>query len=185
MSWLGLGVVVVGAVCLLNLILMYGVIRRLRAHSEVLATVQQVFPNGAPPPEDFLPPLNSVVEPFRATTVDGVSLDASQVGPRALVGFFSPDCAPCEVLLPRFVAAIERERLSADEVLAVIADGGDQEKYLTELGSIATVVRDDDGAVTRAFGVRVYPTVCRVDDTGSVTALDRTLRSLAPAPARA
>jgi hypothetical protein len=39
--------------------------------------------------------------------------------------------------------------------------------------------------VARAFGVQVYPTVCRVDGTGSITALDRTLRSVSPAPAGA
>ncbi|MEV7230786.1 hypothetical protein AB0M79_27750 [Polymorphospora sp. NPDC051019] len=146
MNVLTSAVVLVGALCVLNLLLTFGVIRRLR---QGIGSLPE--PGGAMPG----PPMAPV-----GTTVLGA--DAGWDG-ETLVGFFTPGCGPCEQQLPAFIEhARTRER-----VLAVVFDPANNSAELVrELGEVARVVVEDtpDGALQTAFQVKGYPGYCVLRD---------------------
>ncbi len=86
MKALAIAVVLFGALSVLNLLLLFGVLRRLR---EGVGSRPQ--PGGAVPG----PPMAPV-----GTIVQGTT--ASWDG-ETLVGFFTPGCGPCEQQLPAFI----------------------------------------------------------------------------------
>ena len=168
MTVLSAAVAVVGTVSLLNLILVYGVIRRLRTQ-----TASGTEADGSPVPGSHL---RTTVEPFTATSVDGGHVSETSLAAGTPVGFFAAGCAPCRDLLPRFVAAV---RNLGGDVLAVVADGDGHEEYVAALSPVATVVAGVDAqTLAEAFGVQGYPTLCRVGAGGAVEELSRDLREL-------
>jgi hypothetical protein len=155
-------IVVIGVLSLSNLVLLYGVIRRLRLHAEALA---------ARPPSESV--LGAVVQPFRVTSVDGTEVTGLDLEPGTIAGFFAPGCGPCEELLPRFTAAV-----AGHPVLAVVAEGDDG-PYVDRLRPAGTVVTGAAASVVAAaFGVRSYPVLCRVGPGGTLQEIDRDLRDL-------
>src|SRR4051794_39387044 len=97
MLYLTAAVVVLTGLTLLNLLLLLGIIRRLRDHTERFTQMtKSVMPEvavvaaGRPVPE------------FTATTRDGDTVSAGTLEGETLVGFFSPSCKPCKALLPKF-----------------------------------------------------------------------------------
>jgi thiol-disulfide isomerase/thioredoxin len=157
--------VLVGALALLNLLLTYGLIRRLREQAALLAELSGGLAAG--PGSDLARPVGSPVAPFRTETVDGAPLDAGWFDEPTLVGFFSPGCQPCAELLPRFTAAAAGTRALAVVEPAPVDDAG----YRAALAGAATVVAGEAArAVIEAFGVRGFPTACLVDAGGVITA---------------
>jgi len=179
--------VLVGALALLNLLLTYGLIRRLR---EQAALLTELAGGAGAPPDDGTHPAGSAVGPFRAEALDATVVDAAWFDRPTLVGFLSPGCAPCAELLPRFAEAAATTR-----ALAVVEPGPDDDgAYRAALAGRATVVAGEQArAVLGAFGVRAFPAVCRVDAAGVITAtgtrlVDDALRASAhpgPHPAHA
>jgi len=157
--------VLVGGLALLNLLLTYGLIRRLREQGAMLTDLMGGL--GAAPPGDLARPVGSPVEPFRTEAVDGTTVDVAWFDGPTLVGFFSPGCAPCAELIPRFAEAAATTR-----ALAVIEPGPvDDSDYRTALAAHATVVAGEPArAVVEAFGVLGFPTACLVDAEGVITA---------------
>ncbi len=144
MTALTAAVVLVGALGVLNLLLTFGVVRRLRADAGNTA-----------PPARFEPPMASV----------GTSV--GQSGPdwhgETLVGFFAPGCAPCEEQIPEFVAHAPRWQ----RALAVVFDpAGEGAEHVRELGRVARVVIEGDtgDALQKAFQVKGFPSFCLVRD---------------------
>lgn len=137
MPYLVAAVVLIGLLCVLNLMLTMGVIRRLKQTGG--ETVQH-----AGPPVVLKP--GSRAGEFDAVTVDGEPVSQDTV--TGLVGFFSAGCEPCHKLLPSFV---ERARvLGRENVLAVV--GGDDAEVVEALRPVARVVAEDyDGPVSSAF----------------------------------
>src|ERR1700685_2078528 len=94
MAILAAAVTVIGVLCLTDLLLTFGVIRRLRSHSELLA--------------GYLTAGSAIVglrtgrspEPFSAVTTDGVAVNVSS-GLR-LAAFFSSSCSACPEQVPPF-----------------------------------------------------------------------------------
>jgi thiol-disulfide isomerase/thioredoxin len=165
MPYLIAAVVIVGVLCVLNLLLTYGVIRRLREHSESLA-------QGSSPVPDLMSGAGSMVGAFAATTVDGHELTADDLAPGTLVGFFSPSCGACGEQLPKFVDAAARPG-GPDRTLAVIvADDEDAaEEQVAALSPAVQVVVAPPGAeIEKAFGVRGYPAFALLGDDRVVRA---------------
>lgn len=154
-----LGVAIV--VTLLNLVLLLGVVRRLREHETRLASMT----GGGPPV--LITPAGGRVAPFSARSVDGRSVDEHSTD-AALVGFFSPECGSCHERLPDFRAAAGEH---AGPVLAVVVeDGGDTSPLVDALRTCATVVLEaPTGPVAEAFAVRGFPAFALVAD-GTVAA---------------
>lgn len=136
---------------LLNLLLTYGVIRRLRlAHAPVTA-----------PPALLA---GGEAGDFEATTTRGELISAARLHGETTVGFFTPGCAPCEENLPAFVASARR---GVGKALAVIvADYGDEAASMVSCAENAAdvVIEQPGGPVCRAFGVTGTPLVITLHD---------------------
>jgi hypothetical protein len=146
----------VGGLCVFNLVLTFGVIRRLRELSDAAA-------------HDVAVPVGQAVGDFAARTTNGdtVSRDSAQ-----LVGFFSPGCQPCEECIPQFVDDPTERKLAV-----LVGDGS--EAYAARLATAAAVVVEPPaGPVSQAFRVTSYPTLCLVDPGGVVLASGNSFREL-------
>jgi hypothetical protein len=134
MPYLVAAVVLLAVVCVLNLILTLGLIRRLRA---------QDAPHAGPPTALGV---GAEIGDFAATTVDGEPVRRDDL--TGLVGFFSAGCDPCHELLPRFVEHAKGQ--ARERVLAVVT--GEDRETVEALRPVARVVAEDyDGTVTTAF----------------------------------
>jgi hypothetical protein len=170
---------VLALICLLNLTLTIGVIRRLREHAGLLRPADELgrAQGGGTPPE---PVVGKPVGDFSVTTVDGDELDRAKLAESTLVGFFSPGCQPCAELRPAFIEYAVG--LARDRVIAVINAGSGAEAAadVRALAAVAQVVVERPGAepLSAAFGVTGYPTLCTVDGSGRITGSGRTLTGL-------
>jgi len=144
MTVLSIGMALVGALCALDLLLTFGVIRRLRQHTQLLAIQRSVLP------DDALAPVG--------TDVSGSGLDLER---ETLVGFVAPGCGPCEEQLPAFVAAAR----GRDRVVAVVSGPADRaEAVVAQLREVAEVIVEEsaDGVLQKVFGARAFPSYCLV-----------------------
>lgn len=173
MLFLIAAVILIGALCTLDLVLTLGVVKRLREHTEMLAKASG-------------PSVISVGEEigdFTAATVDDEPLSRELLGHDTIVAFFSPSCRPCQEKLPAFVEYARGLPGGRAQGLAVVAGDADEAAaFVAELGPVVRVVVEGaEGPVGTAFQVNAYPTVLRVspDDAGRIVvtanqvALDR------------
>ncbi|GIH25212.1 hypothetical protein Aph01nite_35220 [Acrocarpospora phusangensis] len=155
----------VGAVCLLDLVLTFGVIRRLREHSAALAALST-------PPAAIAAP-GEPVGAYAVVTTDGeAASDADLTFEPTLVGFFSPSCPACAEHLPRFVEAAKNHPYGRDHVLAVVAgDPGETAEQQAALHPVARVVVENRGeGVMEALRVRAFPAFALVGTEKKVLA---------------
>jgi thiol-disulfide isomerase/thioredoxin len=172
-------VVLVGILCVIDLLLTFGIIRRLREQNETLRQVQQQ-PAVAEP--DIALPEGSKVCTFAATAVDGTELsNVADTGTRLLVGFFAPGCEPCKERMPQFIEYAARFE---GRVIAVAAgDAAETADMVAPLREVAEVVVEQEGGpLHKAFAATGYPALCLVDDSGIVVASGWEM-SVLPAPA--
>jgi thiol-disulfide isomerase/thioredoxin len=166
MSVLTAAVVVVGILCLLDLLLSFGIIRRLRQQNEALRDLREKQSAAEP---DIMAPAGSHIE----------LSDVDVTG--ALVGFFSPNCEPCKERMPQFIEYATGHR---GKVLAIAAGPADEvADMVVRLGEVAEVVVEEmGGPLHNAFGTTGYPAVCLVDDDKTVVASGWEMSAL-PVPA--
>jgi hypothetical protein len=145
-------VVVALVTTVLNLLLLLGVIRRLREIDARLAPV---------PAGSAGPPTGSTVDPLTATTVAGRAVSTVDRVRATLLGFFSPGCAPCADSIPAFV-----DLAAGFTTVAVIV--GDDASYAARLAAVDVVVEPDGGPWATALQVTSFPTFCLVDRDGVV-----------------
>ncbi len=177
-------VVVVGIVGVLNLLLLFGVIRRLKEHDQAIAK----FPQGAMQslPADSMRPPGSEVDEFTAVSTDNVAVGKESLTAETLVGFFSVSCAPCVEGAPKFAARAAGVPGGKDSVLAIVVAEGDDDpsEMVGVLGAGARVVVEEyDGPIAAAFGVTAFPTYAVVA-SGKITTSAIEL-SMLPVPAPA
>lgn len=160
MPYLAAAVALVGALCLLNLLLALGIIRRLREHTAQLAIRAQ----GHGPGKVMLPAGASVGD-FAVTTTDGEPLSAELLSGTTLIGFFAHGCDPCHELMPQFITYAAGFAGGRNQVLAVvIGEATDATEMLDALAPVARTVREDpQGPVAKAFGVSAYPALALLD----------------------
>lgn len=167
MSVLSTAVVLVGLIGLLNLVLSFGIIRRMREqapqpqHQHPGRPVQDVRPTTLEDGEQ--------VASVDAVTIDGTAVQLPFPG-RSLVGFFSPSCSTCREQIIPFVVIAERQP-PGQPVLAVVAgpdEDGAAASYIEELlagrSEVLIVREDDDGPVQKAFGIKGYPAFTLLQD---------------------
>ncbi|MFB9236537.1 hypothetical protein ACFFWC_13410 [Plantactinospora siamensis] len=167
--------IVLAVLVLLDLLLTFGVIRRLRDHTEQLKRAQLM-------PEAVIASPGTPVGNFVAATTDGESLTAESLTRETVVGFFSPGCQPCEALLPGFVDHARTVAGGRDRVVAVIAtDSPDSTLVAEKVAALSpyarTIVERYDGPALTALGAQAYPAVYLVQDR-TVVASGRDLRAL-------
>ena len=162
-------VAIVGALCLLDLLLTFGVIRRLREHSEMLARSQAG--GGAAGSGAIGLGAGQAPAAFTATATDGGE-GVAVPGPSGLtvVAFFSPKCPVCPERAPAFIDYVTAHAVGRAEVLAVIAGQSDEPvPYLADLAAVARISTEpNDGTVGRAFAVRGFPAFFLLDAGGTV-----------------
>ncbi|MEV6859802.1 hypothetical protein AB0M44_02160 [Streptosporangium subroseum] len=165
MIYLAAAVVLLGVLCLLNLLLTLGILRRMR---------EQAAPAGGHPGPLFALGPGSSLGEFTAVTTDDEPV--SHVTLTGVVGFFSADCEACHDLLPRFVE--HARKLGRENVLAVF--GGDDEASIQTLTPVARVVVADlgGGAVARAFQNTWTPTLYLIGDDHKVIATGSRMEEL-------
>lgn len=140
------------AVCvtltLLNLVLLFAVIRKLRDQPQQPQFVPQTLDVG------------TTVRRFETTTTTGATITEESLT-STVVAFVSPSCAPCRDL----VASIREmaPRLGDPLLLVVVEEVDDATRAAVAGVDGVTIVADDQStAVTSAFGVSSFPTVARV-----------------------
>ena len=173
-------VATVGLLCLVDLLLTFGVIRRLREHTELLRSQ----PVRAERPVISLT-TGQAPELFTLVTSGGTVVTGP--GGLRLAGFFSSSCSACPERVAPFIAYARTNRLASDEVLAVllVGDGDEPPLYANDLARVARVsVQPFDCLVTKAFGVTGYPAFCLLDADGAVVSSGFDPAAL-PAPAMA
>ena len=153
-------VALVGLLCVLDLILTLGVIKRLREHTEMMSSMMSG-------PKTSIGVGEEVGE-FTTATVDGEPVGRESLGDDALVGIFSPTCEPCKAKLPHFVEFARNLPRGRDQVLAtVVGDAELADELVATLQPVArVVVESGDGAVAAAFKAKGFPTVLRVTQNG-------------------
>lgn len=130
--------VLLGLLCLLNLLLTVGILRRMRA-----GTATSTQPADLP----FELGPGGSIGTFAVATTAGEELTADTLA--GTVAFFSADCDACHDMLPGFIAhAASRGR---DNVTAVV--GGANAQTIAALEPVARVIAadPDGGSVARAF----------------------------------
>jgi hypothetical protein len=173
-------VIIVGILCLLDMLLTFGVIRRLREHSDLLRTRQ--FGDEAPV---ISLSAGQVPAEFAVTADDG----AAVTGPAGLqlAGFFSASCSVCPERVAPFIEYVSANRINRGNVLVTMltADGAAVPPYLSQLAEVALVtVQPAGNLIAKAFGVAGFPAFCLLDADGAVVATGYDPAAL-PAPAMA
>ncbi|BAU81464.1 hypothetical protein SLA_0509 [Streptomyces laurentii] len=155
MPFLIAGLLLVGALCALDLVLTLGVVKRLRDQQNLL-TELGTGTSG--------PAVGERIGDFAALTVGGEIVARDRIAEETLVAFFSPTCGPCRKKLPGFVAYAGALPGGRDRVLAVVAGSAEAATpFVDALAPVAHVVLEEtDGAVGAAFQATAYPTVLRV-----------------------
>lgn len=179
MLYLAIALVIVGAIGLLNLLLTFGVIRRLREHTRLL---DRKLVAGDVPLTPSVLATGSAVSSFDTTTVNGDVLTTASLGDEALVGFFSPTCGPCKAQLPAFLDTA-RQLSRSVAVVAVVIDetgGDDMARRLTEVARV--VIEPQEGSVISAFQVTAFPSFVYVSK-GVVTATGNAVAEVVPVAA--
>lgn len=157
-------VVLVGVLCLLDLLLTFGVIRRLREHTTLLAALGG--PPGALGPGALGLETGKQPGAFSAVTTSGeVVTQAAQL---RMVGFLTSSCSACPERVPPFMEYLSSHRIGRDSVLVVIQGG--RVPYLDQIAEVALVcVEPADGEeVVRAFKVNGSPVFFLLDADGAV-----------------
>jgi hypothetical protein len=165
MPALAAAISVVGILCLLDLIVTLGVIRRLREHTEMLAEM-----NGGPAPVMGVQ-VGSSPATFSATAADGGLVSGSSG--LFVVAFFSASCPVCPKQVEPFARYLTDSDVPADRALVVIVGpASDPPAYRDRLAAVARLVTEDvDGEISRAYQVVGFPAFVLMDGTGNVLAV--------------
>lgn len=153
MPLLSAAVVLVGVLCLFDLVLTLGVVRRLRDHTERLSAML------AAPEETALAKPGDDVKPFTTTTVDGEAISDADFTDPTLVAVFSPDCPACETQVAPFVDYARTFPGGAERTVVVIASETAGGRYRREVDGLGRIVTEAElrGPVQKALSTRGYP----------------------------
>ncbi|SEL43193.1 TlpA disulfide reductase family protein [Nonomuraea pusilla] len=175
MPYLVAAVIVLGLLCLVNLVLTLAVIRRLRVHTLRLAEL-------GPATRAPLVQPGTRLGDFSATAVEGETVSRAFFSGPSVVAVFSTECASCHERLPEFTSYLAETR--PERVLAVVTgDPGEAGRFTRELTAATVVLEPMGGPVSRALQVSQFPSFYLVDGDGVVVAAD-TAPGRLPAPTR-
>ncbi|SDQ71070.1 TlpA family protein disulfide reductase [Thermostaphylospora chromogena] len=158
-----------------NLLLTIGVIKRLREHTGLIEEMQgrRMDPGLS---------VGDEIGEFDEVSLQGDRLTPETIGERdTIVAFFSTDCHPCKEKVPSFVEFVRNQGLNPRDVLAVVV-GDEAQPFTSQLLPVARVATEEiNGAISRAFRVRFFPTVVRVGSMDGRVVVKETNIRLEPA----
>ncbi|MET0424955.1 MAG: redoxin domain-containing protein [Actinoplanes sp.] len=183
MIYLSAAVVLVGAIGLLNLVLIFGVLRRLRETPPAAPASGHHDDGGG---SGLV--VGRSAEPFTVRLLHGGDLteaDLTGAG-QTLVGFFTPGCGPCKTQAPKFAERAAAWPGGPDRVLAVIIDDSmDGAEFGEQFTGLARIILDGmEGPVATSLGVTAFPAFGILDDTATVLAESTAVPSLPELAAR-
>lgn len=154
----------------INMLLTFALVGRIRLIQETVAA------GGAPRDPDLLAPGESI-QPFEAITRTGDRLTEANLAVGAtLIGFFTPNCKPCEESRSQLLGSPPRLPL-----IAFVESTGDDDDAAAIAASLSAIARVaytlDNDSVRRAFRPTSYPTFVRVEN-GAVAASGHKLREV-------
>jgi hypothetical protein len=154
------------AVCLLDLVLTLGVIRRLREHTEVIARL--------PAAPDVMLAEGRTAGAFETVATTGEPVSRVGLAGQTLVAALAPDCPACAERLPAFLDYAGRFPGGRDRVLvAVVGSPEETADYRVRLEPVARVVVEmerQEGGLTAALDIGGYPAFGILDASGTVVA---------------
>lgn len=154
-------VLLLTALSLLNLLLLWGVVRRLREHETRLSKLAP----GAPEIMDAA--VGQQLSGMVVSALDGAPVTLPPEAP-ALYGFFSPSCDACHERLADFRRAASAH--PGVSVAVVVRDGGDVDALSGGLADMTTVVEEAGSGLNGAFGVRAFPAFALLSADGTLRA---------------
>jgi thiol-disulfide isomerase/thioredoxin len=170
----------VSVLCLVNLALLFAVIRKVRLLGE---RIDKMPVMGAA----ALLPVGSKVPEFTAVTTTGESRSlADLAGSRSVLGFFSPSCQPCRTQLPEFIEFAKALPGGSGHALAVVVGEGEAAaEFGADLGeAVPVVIAPQRGTLTAAFSLRGIPAFYLIGPDGRIEARGMAVQALAsPVPA--
>jgi hypothetical protein len=172
MSFVVAAVVVLAVLCLGNLLVLFAVLRRLRGHEERLASADS---SRMPRREELI---GRRLPEFEGTSTSGEPVSqASLIGRTRLVGVFSATCKPCLEQASVFARHDDPNRVAV--VVMGSAEQERRESILAALGDSPTVLTDPaSSTVADRMGVRSYPSLLQLDETGTVIRAEHSLAAL-------
>ncbi|MFD7233922.1 redoxin domain-containing protein [Streptomyces syringium] len=140
-----------------HLLVTFGLVRRLRAHTDLLRQL-------AGSNDRLLPP-GTALPAFAGRTTDGSTVTEASLQHPAAVALLAVNCPHCRTNLPDFVAYVQGAGYPREQVLAVVAtdertDPAAHKEMLDALAPVATLVSESgtQGTVAAAFGTQAFPT---------------------------
>ncbi|MQY12894.1 hypothetical protein SRB5_30330 [Streptomyces sp. RB5] len=162
MIYLTAGLVLVGAVTVLNLLLTLAVIRRLRRQE-----------SHQRPEMTSGPAVGSRLPAFTAVSVGGDEVsDVRLAGRSAALTFLSTGCPACDAAVNDLPEFAERTGMDAEQLVVVIAadDEAQAAEMAGRLTGLATVVVEGPvGGISTRYGVSATPTTVLAGADGLVT----------------
>ncbi len=172
--------VFVGALTLVNMVLLLLVARRVRQLREGAA---------GPARLPWLAPGTRVPD-FETMTVDGGQVSLADLrGGRSLVGLFSTGCEPCRDQVPLFAGLVEAGDGPGQALAVVVGPAEEAAEFVAHFDGKLPVAREGGhGPTATAFSARAFPAIYLLDAEGrvvasgaSVAAVSGAHRSAAPA----
>ena len=178
-------VVLVGLLCIANLVLSLRIAGRLNRYADRLDRIDRPHH----PLATMLEP-GRVIGSFHTSTVDGQRVSSDDLADDTLVGFFVAGSQLCEERLPDFLTRAEHHPGGWSRVLGVVIaddsadDSADAEPLVARLLAVARVVQApaDEVSLRTAFGVHGYPAFGLIGENGVVRASGDTIAALTPSP---
>mgnify|MGYP006283333565 CR=1 FL=1 len=118
-------------------------------------------------------PKNKATPDWQLPDLQGQAWGAQGLkGRTVLLNFWASWCEPCRSEMPSLELAAQQFEAQGLVVLAVNFRETDLtlQRFLQAYPTSLTVLRDRDGAATRSWGVRVFPSTVLIDKTGQARA---------------
>ncbi|MDF5757518.1 TlpA disulfide reductase family protein [Spongiactinospora sp. TRM90649] len=185
MTVLVAAMVLLAVLCLFDLVLTFGVIRRLREHTGHLEFLLNGGV-GADTVRAALPRPGSTVSEFEAVTTAGQTITRDFFTGPTVVAVFTNHCETCRERLPSFVEYAKNTHGSGVLVLLQAEEGHETtDAMLAELEAVGPVVLEiTQGSLGRALNVSIFPAFCLIDAGGVIRAAEIALDDLPLAAAR-
>lgn len=174
-------VVLVGLLCIANLVLSLRIAGRLSRYADRLDRLDR--------PQRLLATMlepGRVIGSFAASTVDGQRVSSDDLADDTLVGFFVAGSQLCEERLPGFLTRAEHHPGGWSRVLGVVIadDPAEAEPLVARLLAVARVVQApaDEVSLRTAFGVHGYPAFGLIGENCVIRASGDTIAALSPPP---
>jgi hypothetical protein len=169
------GIILVGVLCLLDMLMTFAVLRRLREHSARLAELPDFTMGGPAYAAKFL---DRPLPEFSAQAVDGREVSSrSLAGRSGLIAVLRAGCGPCQEQLPTLAQLAGEEGIIVIGVVTgSVADARGMVGQLTDTSLV--VMGPDADALAKTLDADVFPTYLEVDEAGVVVRAETHLSAL-------